>query len=384
MRSLQADGFRRWTAGIGLAAALLLGWAAWFFLARVQVYEVTATARLEVAQAVRPIETSVAGRITALHMALGQSVAAGDLLAELDSEAERLRLEQEQAHLGGLSSQLDALRDQVAAEERALAGAKEAARAAVEEARSRTAEAEIAARFADEDLARKTRLHGAGQLPEAELSRARYDAQRARAAAETLRITATRLDSEHRSDEGSRQAHLSELKRDGAELAGQKNTSAALVAQLVSEVEKRKLRAPVSGHVAEIAGLQVGAVLREGERLGALLPAGELHAVAAFEPLAALGRIRPGQNARLRLDGFPWTQYGSVPVIVSSVASEVRDGRIRVELDVHPEPDSAIPLQHGLTGTLEVEVERASPATLALRAAGALLAGPAERPWAAP
>jgi membrane fusion protein (multidrug efflux system) len=96
--------------------------------------------------------------------------------------------------------------------------------------------------------------------------------------------------------------------------------------------------------------------------------------VAEFSP-AALGRIQPGQAARLRLDGFPWVQYGSLAVKVLRVGSELRAGRIRVELDV-PHASSRIPLQHGLPGAVEIEVERVAPATLLLRVAGRLVAGP--------
>ena len=48
--------------------------------------------------------------------------------------------------------------------------------------------------------------------------------------------------------------------------------------------------------------------------------------------------------ARLRLDSFPWTQYGSLATTVSRVASEVRDGRVRVELTVASEPPARLPL----------------------------------------
>ena len=36
----------------------------------------------------------------------------------------------------------------------------------------------------------------------------------------------------------------------------------------------------------------------------------------------------------------------------------------------------AVPMQHGLPGTLEVEVDRVTPASLVLRACGRLLAQP--------
>jgi hypothetical protein len=61
---------------------------------------------------------------------------------------------------------------------------------------------------------------------------------------------------------------------------------------------------------------------------------------------------------------------------VRRVASEVRNGRVRVELGVDPDGAAPIPRQHGLPGTVEVQVERVAPATLVLRAAGTLLAHP--------
>jgi hypothetical protein len=108
----------------------------------------------------------------------------------------------------------------------------------------------------------------------------------------------------------------------------------------------------------------------------AVVPLGDLHVVADFFPPSALGRIRPGQPTRLRCAGFPWAQYGSLAVTVRRVASEVRDGHVRVELSVDPEGASPIPLQHGLPGAVEVQVERVAPAALVLRAAGKLLARP--------
>ena len=90
-----------------------------------------------------------------------------------------------------------------------------------------------------------------------------------------------------------------------------------------------------------MATLQIGTFVKAGDKLGAVVPAGGLTAVAEFLPSVALGRVHAGQPARLRLDSFPWTQYGSLATTVSNVASEVRDGRVRVELTVASEPTGA-------------------------------------------
>jgi len=62
---------------------------------------------------------------------------------------------------------------------------------------------------------------------------------------------------------------------------------------------------------------------------------------------------------------------------VSAVGGELRDGKVRVELELAPLPGSRIPLQHGLPGSVEVDVERATPAELVFRASGRALGRPA-------
>ena len=56
--------------------------------------------------------------------------------------------------------------------------------------------------------------------------------------------------------------------------------------------------------------------------------------------------------------------------MVETIANEPRDAHIRVDLMLKPDHASAIPFEHGLPGTVEIEVDRVSPATLLLRAIG--------------
>jgi hypothetical protein len=73
------------------------------------------------------------------------------------------------------------------------------------------------------------------------------------------------------------------------------------------------------------------------------------------------------------LQGYPWTEYGTLSATVANVGNEPSEGRVRVELTLEPHQNTTIPMQHGLPGTAEIEVERVAPAVLALRAAGQLL-----------
>jgi hypothetical protein len=101
-----------------------------------------------------------------------------------------------------------------------------------------------------------------------------------------------------------------------------------------------------------------------------VLPEGQLRLVATFEPASTLGRVRPGQRARVRFHGLPWMPYGTASAHVVTVTSQVGDSEIRVELQLESNGQHAIPYQPGLTAVVDVEVEMVSPATLVLRSAG--------------
>lgn len=379
LRSLHADGSGRPIAGLVAAACLAGVWASWSLLAHVTLYEVSTTARLEVEQAVTPIQAPLAGRVVTTRLTIGREVNAGDVLVELDSEAERLDLAQERARLEALAPQIRALRDQAAAEDAARGQEKTAARAAAEQALSGVREAEAPARFAEADEDRMRQLRAEGLIPERDYQRGQAEMQRARAAAESQRLAVSRLDQEQRTRESDRVARLKSIETEIARLDTQIPALEVSIVRLTHEIERRRVRAPVSGRLGEAAVLRPGGVVREGDRLAAIVPVSKLAMIAQFPPSSALGRIRPGQAARLRLDGFPWAQYGTVTATVSRVAGEVRDGSVRVELAVDRSSPS-IPLQHGLPGTVEVEVERATPAALVLRNAGRVLSKGAALP----
>jgi membrane fusion protein (multidrug efflux system) len=370
LRSLAAERFSHALLGWLPAVVLLGGWVAWFVMARVAVYEVTGMARLEVDRAVYPVAAPLAGRVVATHLAVGREVQAGDLLVELDAEAQRLQLQEQRVRLDALTTRLTAQRKEVAAEEAARRAEQQATRATLEEAQARRREAEAALRSAEEEAEIYVRLQARGLAPQLDLLRARAEVQKRRAAVDTLRLAVNRLTSDQQTKERDRTVRLERLTREGTQLEGDINTAAVTMERLEHEIDRRRFRAVVAGRLGEAAELRIGAVVQEGDTLAAIIPPGALKVVAHFLPPDALGRLRPGQPARLRLTGFPWTQYGSVTARVASVADEARDGRLRVEFSIVPDPASLIPLQHGLPGTVEVEVARVSPATLVLHTIG--------------
>ena len=359
------------TALVGLA--LLGAWVSWFVLARVSVYELSRTARVEVETASHEVDAPVAGRVVRSALGLGKSVNAGDVLLELEADRYRLEREAELTRLRVVAPQIEALRRELAEEELAVRGegAVAAASAQEERARQRASEAMAKLKAGEQTQLEELRKNEAASALETERTAA--EARQLRAESEAHVAAIGRLGSEKGLRIASRRANVARLEQEVARLDGERQVSEARVRMLDQEIALRVVRAPISGRIEAVVDLRPGSVVEAGARLGTIVPSGTLRAVAFYDPANSVGRVRPQQRARLRLHGFPWTKYGSIPASVDRVGNEPKDGTIRVELLLNPDSGTRIPLQHGLPATAEVEVERVSPAALVLDAAGRFL-----------
>jgi membrane fusion protein (multidrug efflux system) len=373
LRSLHVERSRRLFVE-ALIVALFLGWTVWLLLARVAVFEVSERARLEVKSAAHLVAAPVGGQIVETRLTIGRRVEVGEVLVVLDAEGERRTVTERRARRDGLIARRRALEKEIEAEEEAARSQKKARDAASEEARAQIQQAQARAGFSASQLEMSIRLRAANAVSDEELRRDRAQAEVDRATVLALKLGAARQEQDRTTQESERKARVAKLRREATELEADAATEEAAIRRLEHDITQRVIRAPVAGRVGEAAEFRVGSVVRPADRLGAIVPTGEPRGVALF-PAAAVGRIRPGQVARLRLDGFPWAQYGTLPARVTDVGNEPTSGLIRVEFGLAPNPDSAIVVEHGLPGSAEVEVEHVSPAVLVLRAAGQLVAG---------
>jgi multidrug resistance efflux pump len=375
LRHLEPQGTRRFLTTAVAAAALIAVWTTWGTLARVTLYEISGQAHLEVDRAPHAVDSPASGKVVESLLRLDQEVSAGELLVRLDGDAERFSLTEERQKVTALEAELAALHAQASSIEHARQETARAAHAALDEARERVHEAEAPAHYAEQELQRIERLRAGLLISERDVERGRADALRARAAAESSNLSLVRIAREHTARDRDRTAALDQVRAQIAHLEGERRRSQVAVLRLNTEAERYVVRAPASGRLGDIAALRPGSVVHAGQRLGVIVPAGRLIAVAQFSPASAIGRIRRGQPARLRLDGFPWAQYGTVDATVLRVANEVRDNAVRVELAVAGS-NPRIAIEHGLTGTVEVAVEQVTPLILLLRNAGALQTAP--------
>jgi membrane fusion protein (multidrug efflux system) len=358
---------------------LLVGaWMSWFVLVSVDVYETSTHARLEVARAIHPIESSVAGRVLAVHdLRLGRSVRDGEVLVELDAEQQRLELAEVLANEDSLGPQIGATRRELDAEQDSLEAEEKKGKFAGQEGASRNREAVVMAELAKTEAARLERLYVAGLVAEADLDRGKGEVARKQALLMATAAGSRRTSSEALGLVSDRRIRIASLERELAKLEGDLTITRTRAASLRHDIERRTIRAVGDGKLGEVGTILVGATLKSGDRIASVLAEDELRIVAEFPPASVFGRVHEGQSARVQFDGFPWAEYGAATATVRNVASEVRDGQARVELALNPASHHTVPLQHGLTASVSIAIERTTPATLALR-----LIGKARRPIA--
>lgn len=367
LRSLSADRAKPARLALAVFVAVFAGWMTWLALARVPVYRTSERARFEVEEAAHPVEAPVSGLVVTNAAALGRRVKAGETLVELDAAPLRLELAEAEARREGANAELRVLGNELAMEGAVARSDGADSVAAVAVARARQKEAEATATMSAHDARVARALAESGAVSSIDARRAEATSTTRAAAAEALRqdVTHTRL-----SRETTRRERLSRIARLERDLATARATIATVsvtIDRLTHEVARRRITAPVDGELADVAWLPVGAHVALGQRVATVVPPGHVRVVAQFAP-STLGRVRRDQGARLRVDGFPWTQYGMVEARVTGVGSEPRDGTVRVELA--PLPHGRIPIEHGLTATVEIEVERVTPLTLLFREVG--------------
>jgi multidrug resistance efflux pump len=356
-------------AVVGVLLALV---GLWMVVARVPLYAVSEVARLQAREEIHPVDTLVAGRVVMVNLPVGGSVRKGDVLLALDATDVSLRLDEAHGTERGLTAQISAIEAEVAAREEALASTSVLGRASLSEAEAARSQTEAEATFANRERTRIDLLLRAGVVAEAEADRANAAMAQANAAVRGRDHRLTVLSTETRRDLADRRAQNESLRRSLAELRAQRDRAAVQIKRLEVELAWHTVCAPIDGLLGQVRAPQVGSVVAVGQTVAVVTPETALELVADFAPANAIGRVRLGQRARMRVTGFPWTQYGILGATVTAVSSEVTDGRIRIKLALDDQTDSTIPRRHGLLGDVEIELDEVSPATLMMRAAGQL------------
>lgn len=126
----------------------------------------------------------------------------------------------------------------------------------------------------------------------------------------------------------AKRAALAENLRSAATIAAQARSQSANVEASRAQVAQQAaaasasrayvLRAPVAGRVTALTA-RIGQPMSPGAQLMAIVPVNARLTAQLAVPSSAIGFIKPGQEARLALDAFPYQRFGTVKGAVRTV-----------------------------------------------------------------
>lgn len=158
------------------------------------------------------------------------------------------------------------------------------------------------------------------------------------------------------------------------------------------EVNLHRVVARIGGVLSDVAFPAPGARVAAGTRVATLVPADTPNVIIATIPSRDVGFVRPGIEARLKLDAYPFQQFGTVPALVTHVFPVPERPEFRVRLALQQEfiqvNNDHIVLFPGLSGHVDLLTQRQRIAELFIRRASKILspdpATPAAQPPAVP
>ncbi len=332
---------------------------------------VRATGRIEAEQVAR-LSFATPGLVEAVPVEVGQVVQAGDILARLDGEAQRIAVEQAEWALRIAQLNLEALQSPPDARELAVARANvNSAWTAYVDLRDNSVDPEdlrIAelryqqALEAASDARVTYNASNGGDLYEAQLGAAGFGVEVARLQLEMLRDGPTQaaLDAAL-ARVGQAQAQLERLQAgppqpqiDQAELAVQQ--AELRLEQAQAAYEDTVLRAPFGGVVTQV-NVQAGGLAAPVAGLPAVevTDLAQLHVLANVDEVD-VAQVSEGQVAEITLDALPGETLSGVIERVSDVPTEsggviVYEARLALDR-------TAVPIRVGMTAAVTIVVRQ--------------------------
>ena len=253
---------------------------------------VLAPGELQPLGAERPVKAPFAGVIKDIVAKEGQKVKAGDTLLKFDADVSRKRKET-------LETQIRLEKKRFEEESRAVEARK---RGVVERVnglnRSLNTESSIYTNIIP--------LAEIGAMQQTELLRQRNKVEQ--------------LDSEVRvasADLEEVEAQLNKLKQESLREISELERQ---LVEVEDTITKERLSAPVAGIVYGMIPSSAGYAASAGETLVKVVPGGEIEA-KIYITNRDVGFMKPGMKAQIRVDAFPYTQFGSITGSLKSVGT---------------------------------------------------------------
>lgn len=135
-----------------------------------------------------------------------------------------------------------------------------------------------------------------------------------------------------------------------------------LAAQISQWKQNYLLEAPIDGVVSFTAFWSVNQNVREGDRVMTIIPTDEGKIIGKINlPILGAGKVEVGQRVNIKIDNFPYLEYGMVSGIVRNISLVPDNQEYTVEVDL---PDGLttyykreIPFKQEMQGTAEILTE---------------------------
>ncbi|MBX9791469.1 MAG: HlyD family efflux transporter periplasmic adaptor subunit [Pirellulales bacterium] len=276
------------------------------------------------------------GTVAAILVKEGQRVAAGEVLARLDDREDKAAVEALSAQVAAAELEI-VRRDELATHREGVNRLKReqlVSERAVEQAALPSLEADAARNGRDRErnareLAKKQSLAQRQVVTESELDKTTAEADRALAEQVQLdsqlakaRLTINQL--RQKIDGVATEAAVETLQDELAELEARRNlaTLHRQLAEAQLKLERATIKAPVAGTVHALAIRAAGEQVRDADVICRLVPP-EIGMLAEIElPAADIAFVHNGQQARVKVDAFPFADYGAVLGSIEYVAPD--------------------------------------------------------------
>ena len=383
-----------WLTGGGIALLTVLGGAT--VLAALLPYPVT----IKAAATVRPdgdlrlVEATLAGTVAEIRVKANDRVNQGAVLAVLRDDALATKQQELGSDLQAITAQLTqgqrrmlALQAQIGAEKEATARSLAAASHRLEDlersyqdhqatTRSDLRAAQARVGLAQEELKRYNDLAARGALGELQVQEkqaaldtalATLDRTQALVNPSDASLTQTRqeiaqIQARGRATLAELDQKQTQLAQDQSDLQRQRQVIEQRLGQIDRDLARLTLRAPVTGVIQDLALRNPGQVLSAGEVVAHLAPAQAPLLVKALVNQNDISQIKPGQGVTLRIDSCVYTDFGTLPGVITAIAPDVQGtGQgARYGVSIHPQTttlyngDRPCALQAGMEGQAHI------------------------------
>ena len=291
-----------------------------------------------------------AGKIVTLAVKEGQTVKAGQLLAELDmslSTKEVERLEQlvhaSQLELVQTQALLDKTRLQAETQAAIAQSGMNMQQVAIAQAQNTAANnQDLLTQFQSDAGAQQERLKRLKPLTEQgaisqenlfAAEQALRDRQRSitersntlqqtTAEAQRLQIELNQKRAESRQKQLEAQQQMQQLAVKVTELESKVKENQVLLATAKTQLQQQQLNAPVDGVVLSLNARRQGEFARPEQTLVEIAPQGQPLVLSAVLPNTQAGFVKVGMPVQLKFDAYPYQDYGIVTGTVNSISPD--------------------------------------------------------------